>query len=419
MVDADFLMRKFKEEEDDLIKLTQELVKIPSVNPPGDMTEITGFLRDYFNDAGLNYEAYEPEKGVITLYLKSGRDEEHDFLHFNGHIDVVPIGERSKWTVDPFGGEIIDGYLYGRGSSDMKAGVAATIKVFEILTRYWEGLPRRIGLSLVPDEETGGRLGTRYLIDKVGIRPKYVVIGEPSTSFRLEIGEKGVYNITIRVEGFPAHASLSPHVGDNAIMKVLKIGDEIYKLSEKTVDVPEKLKDVVENSGFIVAQYFKKPSLSRLYKSLSINVGMIRGGDKINIVPSWAEIDVDIRIPHGWTKDDVRKMVEDILAKYDGSAKIISDRGENPSYTDPDSPIIQSILEASKDVMGFEVTKHLVAGATDGRFFRKVGSDAVIYGPGEPGRIHSYDERVSVDDIKKVGEVLLKASYNLISSNPF
>ena len=415
MVNEEYLIEKLKSEEDELIRLVQELVKIPSVNPPGDMSEIAGFLKDYFSKKGLRFEIYEPEKGVITLYSKVGEYEKNDFLHFNGHMDVVPVGDESKWTVDPFGGEIIDNYIYGRGSSDMKSGLAVSIKVFEILARYWEDLPHRIGLSAVPDEETGGSLGTQYLVNTIKLRPRYVLIGEPSSIYRVEIGEKGIFQYTVRADGFPVHASISPFVGDNAILKLLDVGKNLYKLVDKSVDVPEKLKDVVEDSGEAIANYFNKSELKRLFKSLTCNIGMIRGGDKVNIVPSWAEMDVDMRIPPGLLMNDVKNMVEKTLSVYDG-VHLVKFSGGDPTYTDPDSPLIKSLLESAKEIFGKTIKRHLVAGATDGRFFRRVGGDAVIYGPGEFDRIHSYDERVKMDDIKVAARVELIGVYKLLSS---
>lgn len=372
-----------------------------------------GFLKDYFDSIGLGYEVYEPEKGVITLYLSVGGGDV-DYLHLNGHVDVVPIGEESRWSVDPFGGEIRDGYIFGRGSSDMKAGVAVAIKVFEVLARYWEDIPHRVGLSIVPDEETGSRLGTRYLIREVGLRPRNVLIGEPSTVDMLEIGEKGIYQYSLRVHGFPSHASLSPYIGDNAIMKAYRIADELYSLTQLTFTPPEDLADVVESSGEIVASHFNKPELRRLYKSLTCNVGLIRGGDKVNVVAPWAEMDVDMRIPPGLTIDRVRELIRDRLSSYEGHYEMLRESGHDPSVTDRDAGLVRAILEAGREILGREPRLHLVAGATDCRIFREVGSDAVIYGPGDPGRIHSYDEYVKIDDIKACGRVWLMAAYKLL-----
>lgn len=415
MVDENFLIEKLRSEENELIKLVQDLVKIPSVNPPGDMTEISVFLKDYFNDKGLSFEVYEPKKGVITLYSKVGENGEDDFIHFNGHMDVVPIGDRNKWTVNPFGGEIIDGYLYGRGSSDMKSGLAVSIKVFEILARFWEDIPHTISLSTVPDEETGGSMGTAYLVNSLGLKPKYILIGEPSSVYRVEIGEKGIFQFTVRAEGFPVHASVSPFVGENAILKLLDVGKDICKLIDTPVDVPEELSEVVEESGKVMANYFGKPDLKKLFRSLTCNIGMIRGGDKVNIVPSWAEMDVDMRIPPGLVMTEVKNIVERILSEHE-KVKLVKFSGGDPTYTDPDSPLIKSLLDASKKVLGKPVSRHLVAGGTDGRYFRRVGGDAVIYGPGEFERIHSYDERVKVDAIKIAARVELLGVYKLLSS---
>lgn len=413
MVSLELLISKARNEFDSLIRLTSDLVRIPSVNPPGDVSDVVGFVKDFLDGVGIVYEVYEPEKGVVTVYSYIGEGDS-DYLHLNGHVDVVPPGELDKWTYDPFSGVVRDGFVYGRGSSDMKGGVAVLLKTIELFARYWEDIPCRIGLSIVPDEETGSDLGTQYIISEIGVRPRYTLIPEPSTIYLVEIGEKGVYHFSVRAEGYPAHGSLSPHVGDNAIMKLFHVIKEMYKLTETEVSPPKDLERVVEESGAVVAEKFGKESLRKLYKTLSCNVGVIKGGDKVNIVAPWAEAEVDIRIPPGMTLDDLIGMLEAIISRYRG-VSIISGKGVSPSYTPLSSKLVTSIVEAGRRELGLDITYHLVAGATDARFFRRVGSDAVIYGPGDPSSIHSYNERVSIDDLRRAFLVYVDTVWRLVS----
>lgn len=413
LVSLDLLISKAKDEFDSLVRLTSELVSVPSVNPPGDVSDAVGYVKDFLNSIGVKYSVYEPKKGVITVYTYVGEGDV-DYLHFNGHLDVVPPGDADKWRYEPFSGIVRDGYIYGRGSSDMKGGVAVLLKTMELLARYWEDIPYRIGLSMVPDEETGSDLGTQYIISELGVRPKYVLIPEPSTIYLVEIGEKGVYHFTVRAGGYPAHGSLSPHVGDNAIMKLFRVIEEMYGLTKLEVSPPHDLEDVVEESGAIVAEKFGKESLRKLYKTLSCNVGVIRGGDKVNIVAPWAEAEIDIRIPPGMTLNDLKGMLDEIMSKY-GDIIIISGKGIDPSYTSPESKLVSSVVKAAERELGIDIKYHLVAGATDARFFRRVGSDAIIYGPGDPGSIHSYDERISIDDLRKAFLVYVDVVWRMIS----
>ena len=113
-------------------------------------------------------------------------------------------------------------------------------------------------------------------MNSIKLRPKYVLIGEPSSIYRVEIGEKGIFQYTVRADGFPDHVSISPFVGDNAILKLLNIGENLCKLVDTPVNTPEKLKDIVKDSGRVIASYFNKPELKKLFKSLSCNIG----GDK-------------------------------------------------------------------------------------------------------------------------------------------
>jgi len=411
MVSEESIYGRLLEVEDEIIELTRRLIRIPSLNPPGDMSDIQGFLGDYFSSIGLKFNMYEPEKGRITLHLVTG-DGGGEYIHLNGHIDVVPIGVRDKWSVDPFSGEIIDGYIYGRGASDMKAGVAVLIKVFEVIDRYWDDLPVKIGLSIVPDEETGGRFGSRYLARELNLRPRYLIISEPSTIYKVEVGEKGIYHYTVRVEGRPAHAAFSPYIGDNAILRLMRIIKDLYGLTRLNVETPEDLIDVVEESGNYVAELFGDDGLRDLYKRITCNVGVIRGGDKVNVVAPWAEAEVDMRIPPGLKLDDLKKHVREVLDRHGGS--IIRELGSEPNYTSPRSQLTETIFNVIREVVG-RAGYHFVAGATDARHFRLMGCDAVIYGPGDPRYIHSYDERVKVDDIKISARVILKTIYRLVN----
>ncbi len=412
----DKLLDRLKSEESSLVKLVSDLVKIPSVNPPGDMSEIAGFIRDYLDSVGISYKIFEPSKGVITIYSRIGLEEDRDYLHFNGHMDVVPVGDEDKWHFPPFSGKVVDGYIYGRGASDMKAGLAVLIKVFEIIARYWEGMPKSLSISIVPDEETGGKLGSKYLVEKIGIRPKYVIISEPSTIECVEVGEKGIMQYRVKVKGIPKHASISPYVGENAILKACEIAKKIYKLVELEFKPPEELRDIVESSGELIAKRLNNPSLKRIFKSLSCNLGLIKGGVKTNVVAPNAEMDFDMRIPPGLTVRKVLDMVNDIVRDYKDSVDIKLLSGEDPTYTNPNSPVVNAICEAARVELGVNIQKSLVTGATDGRHFRAYGAEVAVYGPGEWGTIHGYNERVKIDDIKISARVILRAAYNLLST---
>jgi len=148
--------------EEPVTELATELIRMPSVNPPGDMRAIATLIQEHLRGIGLTVERFEPKPGVVSLIgrLEAGSGPT---LILNGHMDVVPVGERDRWSWDPFGGERREGYLLGRGASDMKGGLAALLVALSMVASFKE-LRGSVLFMAVPDEETGGELGTRFLL---------------------------------------------------------------------------------------------------------------------------------------------------------------------------------------------------------------------------------------------------------------
>lgn len=407
------LLDKLKDREDEVIDLASKLIKIPSVNPPGDMTDIAGYIKDFLSEHGLRCDLREPKKGAINVI--SGYGWSRDIhLMLNGHMDVVPVGEDDKWRYPPFGGVVRDGYIYGRGASDMKGPLAALISAYVLYVENMDPPEKSVVLTLVPDEETGSRFGTRYLIEELEYRPRYVLIAEPSTLYAYNMGEKGILWFRVKVKGVPGHASTSPYLGDNAILKSTDLIKDIYELTKLDFEPPDELREIARVSGELISQVMVNEELKRLFVSLSCNVGMIRGGVKTNVIAPNCDIDFDMRIPHGLTKEKVLELVRGKVSKYDGDVDVEMVAGEDPSYTHPDSALIKVIESSVRRELDVTPAATLIQGATDARHFRMVGSDAIIYGPAEWGGIHGYDERVKVKDLISASRIYLRIIYEMM-----
>ena len=196
------VLREIRSEE--VLELACRLIKIPSENPPGDMSEIAGFVEDRLSSLGVSVERYEPVKGRVNIVARIGESGGKELV-FNGHMDVVPAGDRSRWDFDPFLGEVKDGYLLGRGASDMKGGLAGIIYAFEKLIKYEKELEGELTLVCVADEETGGENGTGYLVSRGIAVGSSVVIAEPTGMDLIDIGEKGALWMRITIYGKPIH----------------------------------------------------------------------------------------------------------------------------------------------------------------------------------------------------------------------
>ncbi|MBL4630217.1 MAG: M20 family metallopeptidase, partial [Paraglaciecola sp.] len=254
-----------------VVKYTQSLVQFNTINPPGHEEDCIMFAANTLQQAGFHI-AKQPfgEKRMNVVASLPGLDEKLDPLVLTGHLDTVPLGE-SDWTYSPFDGDIIGDKLYGRGSTDMKGGVAAMIGAALQLNINSKGKPKRgITLVLTSGEETGCT-GARELIDN-GLallgNASAMVVGEP-TANKISTAHKGVLFIKAIAKGVTAHSS-QPELGDNAIYKVAKAISKIEKY---------------EFSGQ------PHPQLGQP----SINVGMISGGMNVNSVPDHAQFSIDIR----------------------------------------------------------------------------------------------------------------------------
>ena len=408
--DFESFLAKAKEYEDDLIKFLSRFIQIKSVNPPGDMREAGEFVKEFLESWGHKTEWIEPKEGVVSILSMVGDGK---YLMLNGHMDVVPEGEHDRWKYPPYSGKIVDGYVYGRGASDMKGGLSALLYAYVVFTQYFDSFDKGLSIAAVGDEEVGGRLGSLYMAEKLGIRPKYVLLGEPSTLNYYNIGEKGIIWFRIKVLGEPAHASVSPYAGENAILKAGKVIEEVYKLAEIDFDLPQELREIAIQSGLKAKKLMNIEGLEKIFFRLSCNVGLINGGVKTNVVAPECTVEFDMRIPHAITTKDVIKLVKDRLSGFKG-VMVEEVTGQDPNYTSPSTKLASAIEEAASKVIGIKPMPSLVMGATDGRHFRMYGSEAVVYGPGDWKTIHGFNERISIDDVKKAYRTYLKILFDML-----
>ncbi|AOL16295.1 succinyl-diaminopimelate desuccinylase [Sulfolobus sp. A20] len=379
----------------DIIKLTSELIKIPSISG-SNQKEISEFIKDWLNDyAGVKAKVNEFDPGWYTVVAEKGDGD--NIIILNGHYDVVPPGDLKKWDTDPFSGYIKDNKVFGRGATDMKGGLAVLMKVFsEIDTKKY-----KIVFSAVPDEEIGGLHGSLKLAQIYD--SNLVVIGEPSGSTSMTLAEKGLFQLKLKGFGRLAHGSL-PSLGDNAILKVMRdlerLNTEINKIN---IDLPSDLEEIIKDTETIY-------NLPEVFK-ISFNPSVIKGGVKTNVVPDYCEIEIDMRIPPGISSNSLLDYVKNNVIKETIVEPIdLSD----PNYTSPNDNYVKIFDKAIKEVIGVKAKKIIITGATDGRFFRYKGVPVIVYGPGELGVAHNYNEFVSFDELNRSYRVL-KHFFELIN----
>jgi succinyl-diaminopimelate desuccinylase len=408
------IWKKVEQEKEEILKLASDLIKIPSVNPPGDMQEIADFILNYLSDYGLSCDVHEPEKGCINLICSLG-DDTGKKLVLNGHMDVVPPGNVDRWSFPPFSGKIENGFLHGRGASDMKGGVAGIISAMRLLAEVEDSLNGEVILTLVPDEETMGIHGTGWILDQGLVKPDACIIAEPTDVPLIDVGQKGAYWGRIKVQGTPIHGSLSPYRGDSAILKACKVMNKMMEITKTEVEQPKDIVEVIESSKPLVEKLIGSEGIGIILSSPTLNIGIIRGGEKVNMVPSECEIEFDIRLPIGLTADEVTDRIEDILSEFGDDAELEIATSINPNYTSPTSPIVKLTRTNVKEALGKEPDIFVQWASSDARHFRLRGIDTVHYGPAIIEGIHGLDERVRVDDIITATKVYVGAVIDFLS----
>lgn len=410
----DQLQDQLKRDRDDIIGFVQDLVRIPSENPPGDTTELYAFVADYLEQRGLDFEtvAPVPEWPNLVASFEGGNPGRH--LVLNGHLDIFPAGDHSKWSGDPYAAEIRDGKLYGRGVSDMKAGTAASILTYVYLSRIREHLNGRLTLTAVSDEETGGVWGTQYLHANHPITLGDCVLnGEPSTPRTIRFGEKGPLWIEVEINTPGGHGAYT-HVSRNAIEEGARLITDLRSLTELPFDIPQDVEEKIEAARDALDDVLG-PGATDIVKSITLNIGVIGGGTKMNMIAGDCRIEVDLRCPVGVTNEELLAEFEKILNKYEGATYRVAG-GHDPSVCDPDHEMVGIVAQNAGAVRGIRPYPAISIGGTDCRLWRERGIPAYVYGP-TPYNMGAPDEYVTLDDLLGTVQVHVLSAYDYLMAS--
>ena len=352
--------------------LTRELLAFNTINPPGMERACARHLGALLERAGFRVSYHEFAASRTSLIAEIGGREKKPPICFTGHIDTVPLGA-ARWTRDAFAGETDGDRIYGRGSTDMKSGVAAFVAAAVELA---EELSQGPGLVLVitAGEEVGCE-GARYLADQKRLgRAGAIVVAEPTANYPY-VGHKGLAWFEIETHGTTAHGSM-PEVGDNAILKMARV---IHDL--ETFRFPIESHPVMG-----------KPT---------INVGTIAGGLNTNSVPDEARITIDTRTVPGIEHGHLCRSLESLLAPRGARVRKIVDTA--PLYTEPANAWVQSVFDACTPLLDGRPEPRTITFSTDGADLKRGfgGPPAVILGPGEPKLAHQTDEWCSMHRLEQ------------------
>lgn len=388
----------------ELVELASALVRIPSVT--GNEADVMAFAEGWLSDHGVHVERLEREPGRPNLVASIGSGE-GPLYAMNGHLDTVPVPEGEEWEHDPWGAEVVDGRLYGRGSIDMKGGCAAMMWAAAELAAREGDLRGKVQVHLVCDEEKGGKGGSKVLATAMESgrlpRPDGILSGELSW-LHVRTAERGLFQFKIRFAGRSAHTARARVDGINAIA-------------------------VASRAVLALEQHIDRFHPAVGFPVLSINT--IEGGTAPNQVPSSCTIHVDRRLVPGESADSVLSEIRAVLDGLDERTadgrilpvryELITDDDDLPPLTEPnmtsdEEPLVNTLWEAAEGVLGYRPEPFTDwGGATDARWFRALGVPVVILGPTGRGA-HAADEYVDVASVGAIGEIYRRTLAGLLSS---
>lgn len=410
---------RIDEAREDLIALTQALIAVPTLNPPGqDYLDICKLLETRLRSKGFETQLIRAEgtPGDSAAFPRWNLVARHagrhagPCVHFNGHHDVVEVGE--GWTRDPFGGDVEGDRIYGRGACDMKGGIAASIIAAEAFIAEHPDYAGRIEISATADEESGGYGGVAYLAEQGFYEHvDHVIIPEPLQKDRICLGHRGGWWAEIETKGQIAHGSM-PFLGDCAVRHM---GAVLEAFEEKLYPA-------------MAARVTEMPVVPDGARHSTMNINSIHGGlDEqheglpAHCVPDSCRIVIDRRYLVEENLDSVRGEVVALLENLKESR----DRFEYemrelnvvlPSMTDREAPIVQTVHAAIESVLGREPTYVASPGSYDQKHIDRIGKlkNCIAYGPGLLELAHKPDEWVGITDMLDSAKVMAGALQRLL-----
>ena len=422
------LMARIDGKRDDLIALTQELIQIPTLNPPGENYRlICEYLETRLKRSGFDCQLIRA-KGALgdsdayprwnIIARREGRVA-GDCVHFNSHTDVVEVG--AGWTFDPFGGELKDGNIYGRGACDMKGGLAASIIAAEAFIEECPDFAGAIEISGTADEESGGQAGVAYLAEQGFFAPErvqHVIIPEPLQKDRICLGHRGVWWAEIETFGEISHGCM-PFLGDCAVRHMGAV------------------LDAFENTLYpaLATRITEMPVVPEGARTSTMNINSFHGGmaeipansDALPAacVPDSCRMVIDRRFLVEEPLEQVRSEMTELLEGLRGSRpnfdySLREMQHVLPSMTAKEAPVVASVAQSIAAVMGVEAELVASPGTYDQKHIDRIGKlkNCIAYGPGILEMAHKPDEYIGVDDMIDSAKVMAMSLLDLLAPAP-
>jgi succinyl-diaminopimelate desuccinylase len=401
--------RQAEAAEGEVAEIASRLVTFNSAHPAGHTDECVRYMQAYFDHHGIAQQVHanDPHKPNLVARLEGASDRTVLWL---GHLDVVPEGKAESWTYPPYSGTIADGFVFGRGSSDMKGACAAAMVSARILGQLDEPLPHTVEFWFTADEEIGGPDGVRWLVESGRLRGDVCLIGDGSGGGldmpSLDLGCKGGIGVKLIARGKTAHGS-TPFMGDNALKKLIDAIPVVEDIAAFRLDVPDELREVIGDS---IALFKASQALSpeqqaaadRLFDYPTVTCNVLHAGVASNVVPDAAEATFDVRLTPGSDPLRVKAQLERLVREANLPGVEIEVRAGPTAgyYVSPHSPAVGQLAETVERATGKRPAYKILTGGTDGiAVSRILGIPAIGYGTSLTGQAHQPDERISIENL--------------------
>ena len=406
------LLARIDQDRDLLIEFLSRFVRAKSPNPPGDTREAAAHITGFLDSEGLPYEVISahPEMPNVVGHFDGGSEGRH--LVLNGHIDCFPVNEDEAWTQPPWSGAIADGKVWGRGAADMKCGTTASIFTYRYLHPVSDKLKGRLTLTCVSDEETFGPYGARYLMEHhPEVHGDTCLNGEPGSPYTVRFGEKGPLwlKFTIRTRG--AHGAYT-HFSASATKIATNLITDLEAVTEIEQQTPGNIQAVLSAASEAIDKA-QGEGASKILQRVTLNTGVVRGGLKVNMVPSECIIEADIRLPVGIEKDQVMDVVNHIVAGYP-EATVEEINFSAPSWCDPEGEMLKIVQANVTELKGFTPEPTVSLGGTDTRLWRYIDVPAYVYGP-FPHGMGSINEHVDIEEFLHIVRTHVLSAYDYLT----
>lgn len=414
-MNAQTLLKLIQADEASHISFLQALTRAPSPNPPGDTRQAADVIVQYLRSHSITPEIIAPQEHMpnICTDVTCGSPNGNRLI-LNGHIDHFPVGDDKDWERNPYSGDVIDGRLHGRGTVDMKAGTAASVIAYTYIHKYCKYLKGSIALCAVSDEETGGKWGTKYLLEDPRWRGDCVIDGEPGGLGTIRFGEKGTLRLTFTVKTAEAHGAYL-HKSKGAARVAAALINDLAAIEDIVPDLEPTLKEYMERADVRQAMDDAMgPGAADIALVPTLNIGTIHAGFKVNMIPGTCIFEADIRLPMGLKAEQVMEVIHDILKKYPEATVEIQQAASNPaSFSPHDHPMVDLLKKHAKTFTGKDPVPFASLGAQDCKFYRYKDIPAYVYGV-SPETMATKDESVSVQEFLAVVKTHTLAAWDYL-----